>query len=276
MTEPTNMSNSSSERGRVEGATLLSCHDVKLHFGGVVALDGVDFQVGPGEMVGIIGPNGSGKTSLVNVISGYYHPTSGSVEFAGKDLSRSRPQHARQLGISRVFQNLRLYPEMTVLENLELSMADDLSTPLGVARATLGSFLWRRQSRIRDEVRERSRILLQENGFGSLLDFRVGSMSYGQRKELELLRSVANPPKLLLLDEPTAGVSMGVASEVKSRILSYREQFGCGVVVVEHRLGWLFDLVDRVVVLSGGQVIANGLPVDVAADVEVRKAYVGA
>lgn len=276
MTDETNVTSERSGDAGTKRNGLLECRDVKLNFGGVVALNGVDFCVEPGEMVGIIGPNGSGKTSLVNVVSGYYHPTSGLITFAGEDLSRSRPQHARQLGISRVFQNLRLYPEMTVLENLELAMANDLSTSLGVARATLGALFWRRQARIRRDARERSTILLQENGFGTLLNFRVGSMSYGQRKELELLRSVANPPKLLLLDEPTAGVSMGVATEVKSRILSYREQFGCGIVVVEHRLGWLFDLVDRVVVLSGGQVIANGSPADVAADVEVRKAYVGA
>ena len=254
---------------------LLVCQNIKLHFGGVVALDGVDLIVNAGEIIGIIGPNGSGKTSLVNVISGYYHPTSGAVTFDGKDMSRSRPQHARHLGVSRVFQNLRLFPELTVTQNLELAMASDLSTPGGVARASIGSIFWSRQARIQRETRAKALEFLDGQGFGALRDVRVGAMSYGQRKEFELLRSVAIPPKLLLLDEPTAGVSMGVAADVKSKIHSCRDRFNCGIVVVEHRLGWLFDLVDRVVVLNSGQVIADGPPQEVAENEQVRRAYVG-
>lgn len=253
----------------------LECTDVKLRFGGIVALDGVHLTVEPREVVGIIGPNGSGKTSLINVLSGYYRPTSGSVVFEGHRIDRHRPQELRRRGIARVFQNLRLYNGLTVLENIELGLVQDMSSALGVVRATCGSIVGRRQTKLRASARERARALLSENGFGALADVRVGSLSYGQRKELELLRAIIDAPRLLLLDEPTSGVAHSDADVIKERLLQWQAQFGFSVVIVEHRLGWLFDVANRVVALSSGTLLAEGSPEEVAADPIVRSAYVG-
>ncbi len=253
----------------------LVCEDVQLRFGGIVALDGVSLTVEPREVVGIIGPNGSGKTSLINIMSGYYRPTSGTVSFDGTRVDGCRPQHLRRLGLARVFQNLRLFDQLTVLENMELATALDLSTAKGVTRAAVGAIFWRSQAQLRVRARERARTLLDTNGFGGLASAPVRSLSYGQRKELELLRAVIEPPRLLLLDEPTSGVAHTEADVIKERLVQWKEQFGFSVIIVEHRLGWLFGVADRVVALGSGSVIAEGLPEDVAADPTVRSAYVG-
>ena len=253
----------------------LVCKDVKLNFGGIRALDGVDLTVERDEIVGIIGPNGSGKTCLINVLSGYYYPTSGTVTFDDVRIDGHRPQYVRRLGLARVFQNLRLYNQLTVLENMELGMSLDLSTAFGVARNTCGAVFGRRQARVRAQARQRARKLLEDNGFGPLESRSAGSLSYGQRKELELLRAVLEPPRLLLLDEPTSGVAHTESETIKQRLTEWKEQFGYAVIIVEHRLGWLFDIADRVVALSSGCVIAEGRPEDVAADPAVRSVYVG-
>ncbi|MDA8103323.1 MAG: ABC transporter ATP-binding protein [Nitrospiraceae bacterium] len=254
---------------------LLVCTGVKLRFGGIVALDGVDMTVETGEVVGIIGPNGSGKTSLINVLSGFYRPTAGSVVFDGHRIDRHRPQELRRRGIARVFQNLRLFNGLTVLENMELGLVQDMSSAFGVVRATCGSIVGQRQTKLRASARERASALLNENGFGTLANVRVGSLSYGQRKELELLRAILEPPRLLLLDEPTSGVAHSDAEVIKERLLEWQAQFGFAVVIVEHRLGWLFDIAHRVVALSSGTLLAEGTPEEVAADPVVRSAYVG-
>jgi ABC-type branched-subunit amino acid transport system ATPase component len=256
-----------------EGA--LSCVDVSLVFGGTVALEGVSLEVAAGEIVGIIGPNGSGKTSLINIISGYYRPNSGAVTFDGARIEGRRPQELRRRGIARVFQNLRLYNEMTVLENMELGMALDMSTTPGVVRATCGAIVGRRQAQIRRAARQHAQELLAANGFGAMLNVRVGAMSYGQRKELELLRALLEPPRLLLLDEPTSGVAQTDAAAIKTRLLEWHQKFGFGVIIVEHRLGWLFDVASRIVALSSGTVLAEGSPQEVAANAMVRSTYVG-
>lgn len=257
------------------GEALLDCRDVQVSFDGVIALAGIDLSIAPGEVLGVIGPNGSGKTSLVNVISGYYRPTGGGVTFAGQRIDGLRPQQIRALGIARVFQNLRLFDNLTVVENVEVAMAVDLARTRGVTQASVGAMVWRRQRRLRREARLKAVRLLEDNGFAGHLDTKAGSLSYGQRKELELLRALAEPPQLLLLDEPTSGVSRAEAEQVGERIALWRERTGCTLLIVEHRLGWLFDLAERIVVLNSGSVIAEGLPEAVANDPEVRTAYVG-
>jgi len=259
----------------VSGPAVVECAGLGLRFGGIVALEDVDFSVGRDEIVGVVGPNGSGKTCLINILSGYYMPTAGSVLLEGSDVTHRRPQDLRRLGVSRIFQNLRLYGELTVLENMELGMARDLASSPGVARAIVSAGLTRRQTRRRADIREQAMVLLEEHGFAGLAEVKIRSLSYGQCKELELLRAVLEPPNLLLLDEPTAGVAETQADEVKDRILVWRQRLGCSIVVVEHRLQWLFDLADRIVVLNSGRVIAHGRPAEIARNEEVRAAYVG-
>jgi ABC-type branched-subunit amino acid transport system ATPase component len=254
---------------------LLRCTDVELEFGGVKALAGVSISIAPGETVGLLGPNGSGKTSLVNVISGYYRPTGGHAYLEDRRIDGLSPQRVRRLGVSRVFQNVRLYGELSVLDNMELGVGVDLASGPGVAAATVTSIFTRRQTRLRREARDRSRELLEENGFGGMAAMPAGNLSYGQAKVLELLRAVAERPRLLLLDEPTSGVADVDADALKDRIVEWKERFGCSVLIVEHRIGWLVDLASRVYVLDGGVLIGQGDPAAVMQDPEVRRAYVG-
>lgn len=253
----------------------LAVRSVSLEFGGIVALDAVSLEVSTREIIGVIGSNGSGKTSLINVISGYYRPTRGDVLWNGRVVSGLPPQELKRLGMSRVFQNLRLFRDMTVLENLELAMCTDLARVRGVARGTLEAMLWHRQSRIRREARAAALRLLEENDWMKLATIKCGDLSYGQAKILELLRAVALPPELLLLDEPTSGVAESDAEVLKTKIVAWRNRFGFTTVIIEHRLAWLFDLVDRVIVLDHGQTIAVGTPSEVIEDESVRRAYAG-
>lgn len=254
---------------------MLTCQELSISFGGIAALSDVSLHVKPAESVGLIGPNGSGKTTLINVISGYYHPDRGSVRLNGGAIHGRSPQHIRACGVSRAFQNIRLFPDMTVLENVELGMLQRLGHGADVARSTMRGILCRGEGRAVRQLRQRAQELLSENGLGDLGPRRAAELSYGQRKEIELVRAIAVPPRLLLLDEPTSGVSDKDAEFFKTRILDWQQRFGFAVIIVEHRLGWLFDVTTKVVALNGGRVIATGTPDEVAADPEVRRAYVG-
>jgi branched-chain amino acid transport system ATP-binding protein len=259
----------------VRDEPLLRCDDVRIEFGGLKALDGVSLAIDGGEVVGVLGPNGSGKTSLVNIISGYYHPTGGRVLLDGSRIDGLSPQRVRRLGVARVFQNVRLYGDLTVLENMELGMGVDLATASGVAVGTVSAMFSGRQGKIRRDARSRALHILEENGFGQLASVRAGNLSYGQAKILEVLRAIAERPRLLLLDEPTSGVAESDAEALKARIHEWQETFGCAILIVEHRVGWLLDLASRIFVLDGGRLISEGEPQEVINDPAVRKAYVG-
>jgi ABC-type branched-subunit amino acid transport system ATPase component len=256
-------------------ASMLTCERVGISFGGVAALSDVSFTVAPGEAVGLIGPNGSGKTSLVNVISGYYRPSAGSVILDGRPIHGRSPQRIRSRGISRVFQNLRLFSELTATENLQLGLMRDVCSGAGIARATVASIFGGGEDRHVAQSRSRAKELLEDNGLGAIANQRVGELSYGQRKELELLCAIAVPPLMLLLDEPTSGVSDREAEFFKQRILEWKAQFGFGILIVEHRLGWLFGTASRLIVLNEGRIIATGSSEEIANDPAVRRAYVG-
>jgi ABC-type branched-subunit amino acid transport system ATPase component len=270
---PGSAAGTESPRGKVP--PLLTCSRVGVSFDGVAALKDVDLTVAPEEIVGLIGPNGSGKTTLVNVISGYYRPSAGSVSFDGRPIEGHSPQDIRRYGVSRVFQNVRLYGDMTVLENLELGMLEGFSDGIGVVRSVIGGIFGRHDIRMAAQAHGAACDLLGLNGLGAVGDRRAGELSYGQRKEVELLRSIAVPPRLLLLDEPTSGVSDREADFFKQRLLEWQQEFHFSAIVIEHRLGWLFDVATRIIVLNSGRVIASGSPEEVAADPVVRSAYVG-
>lgn len=258
------------------GPLALDIEDVRLAFGGIVALAGVSVKVGAGEIVGLIGPNGSGKTSLVNVLSGFYQPTSGSIRFFGDRLDGRTPQSVRRMGITRVFQNLRLYNDMTVLENLELAVCMDMSTGGQVGRllVTALSVPWRHdraRRRLHHQLTER----LDQHGLADIADRTVGHLSYGQRKEVELVRAMVASPRLLLLDEPTAGVSTPEAERIRQQILDWQRDTGTTVLIVEHRLEWLFGLAPRILVLNDGMLLADDRPERIAKDPAVKEAYIG-
>jgi branched-chain amino acid transport system ATP-binding protein len=248
----------------------LVAEKVSLSFGGVRALSEVSLEVAKGELVSVIGPNGAGKTSLINCVSGFYHPDSGKISFEGHDLSRASPHQVTTFGIARAFQNIELFTGMSVLENLLLARHTFLRYSLLDNVLIYGRAL---------KVGVESRRFCEEIiDFMELEPYRktlVGSLPYGVRKRVEVARALALSPKLLLLDEPMAGMALEEKEDMVRFILDIRAERGTTIVLIEHDLGVVMDISDRVYVLDFGQVIASGLPQEVSQNPRVQEAYVG-
>ncbi|WP_376091448.1 ABC transporter ATP-binding protein [Roseomonas sp. CCTCC AB2023176] len=259
------------ESSPLEGAPILEARHVSLRFGGVRALTDVSFEVRRGEVFSIIGPNGAGKTSMVNCISGRYRPTEGSVHFGGQDVTRLRPNRRAGLGIGRTFQNLALFGHMSVLDNIMVGRHHLLRS--GFLRG-MGYWFTGAQE---EELRHRREV-------EEIIDFLeiqhvrkapAGTLPYGLRKRVELARAVALRPKLILLDEPMAGMNLEEKEDMARYILDLNEEWGMTVLMIEHDMGVVMDISHRVMVLDFGRKLTEGEPAEVLAHPEVRRAYLG-
>ncbi|RZL61526.1 MAG: ABC transporter ATP-binding protein [Variovorax sp.] len=253
-------------------AALLSVNALTLAFGGVKALTGVGFDVAAGSITAVIGPNGAGKTSLFNTISGFYRPSQGRVLFEGQDITRlPAPQRAR-LGLARSFQNIALFRGMTVLDNIKLGRHAHLKTNVLDALFYIGRAR-REEAELRRDIEERIIDFLE---IDHIRHASVAALPYGLQKRVEMARALAMRPKVLMLDEPVAGMNREETEDMARFILDVRREWGITVLMVEHDMGMVMDLSDHVVVLNFGQVIAEGTPAAVQADPEVIGAYLGA
>lgn len=252
---------------------MLEVNRLRKTFGGVNALDGVDFRIDKGEIVSVIGPNGAGKTSFFNTITGYFAPDEGEILFNGIDIGGRRPHEITELGIGRTFQNVRLFPNMTVLENV--MVAQHCRTSAGVFSALLNLPSYRAEEA---EIEERAKEIL--SFFGQRLkgyrwDQPAFMLSYANRRRLEIARAMATFPDLILLDEPTAGMNPRETAELTALIKQMRDKRGYTIVVIEHEMRVVRDVSDRVVVLDHGVQIAEGDYATVSNDPGVIEAYLG-
>lgn len=249
---------------------LLELENVSIAFGGLKAIDNVSFSIEEGTIFGLIGPNGAGKTTMFNIITANYKPTSGKVTFCGKDISRFKPNVIVNLGIARTFQNIRLFSSMSVLENVLIGLHNDAKYTFFEAMFRVGRY-FKEEKKIKNRAIE----LLEYLGMGDKINLPANSLSYGNSRKVEIARALATNPKLLLLDEPAAGMNPKETEELCELILKMKKDFNLSVLLIEHDMPFVNRLCSEVLVLDYGKKLFNGTPQDAINNKEVIAAYLG-
>jgi branched-chain amino acid transport system ATP-binding protein len=245
--------------------SLLQIKNVSKRFGNLIAVDGVSLTIEPGELRAIIGPNGAGKTTFFNLISGFFAPTSGSILLDGKDITRMSPEERVVRGMARTFQITEVFPELSVAQNLRIAVE---------VAAGFRMKPWIDRAR-REEVAARVADLLDNGGLTAKRDIRVGALSHGDQRAAEIMMSLALRPRILMLDEPTAGMGDQETYDIARLIRRLHKTNGMTIMLIEHDMRVVFNLADRIMVLAEGRVLAEGTPDDIANSDAVQAAYLG-
>ena len=249
---------------------ILTATMVRKEFGGLIAVNDIDFGIPEGSIVGLIGPNGAGKTTFFNMLTGVYKPTSGAIEFDGTDVTGKPPHQITKLGVGRTFQNIRLFEHMTSLENVLVGMHHRLKG--GIVGSIFGLPRVRREEK---EAHERARELLAFSGLKKRDNTLARNLPYGDQRRLEVARALGTNPKLLLLDEPTAGMNPQETTTFTQFVSKLREEEGLTVLLIEHDMKVVMGVSDRVTVLDYGEKIAEGAPLEIQKNDRVIEAYLG-
>lgn len=237
---------------------ILEVKDLDINFGGITAIDNLNFSVKKGDILGVIGPNGAGKTTLYNTITGIYKPSKGDIFLNNKKITGMKPYKISRLGIARTFQNIRLFNSLTVLENILVGRVSEL----------------KKLVKLNPYMKETLDIL-KVVGLEKVINNMASDLPYGQQRKVEIARALAISPKILLLDEPAAGMNNYEKQDLKNLINILREDFNITVLIIEHDMGVIMDLCDRILVLDYGKKIAEGSPEEISNDANVIKAYMG-
>jgi branched-chain amino acid transport system ATP-binding protein len=249
---------------------MLEIRDLTKHFGGIRAVDGVNLRLAEGELVGLIGPNGSGKTTVFNLVTGIYRPDVGSITLEGKNLVGIPPHRINRLGIARTFQNIRLFRSLTVMDNVRIAHHSHREYGPVSALCRTGRF-YHGEKILQEIVHNYLSIFMLQDKKNEI----AGNLSYGDQRKLEVARALASEPRVLLLDEPAAGMNPYEVGKLMEFILGIRERFRLSILLIEHQMRLVMGICERVAVMDFGQVIAKGFPAEIRENRDVIEAYLG-
>lgn len=250
--------------------SILECKSLGIQFGGLKAVDNFHVKIEEGELYGLIGPNGAGKTTVFNLLTGVYKPTSGSIRLNGGNIAGKAPYEINKLGIARTFQNIRLFSKMSVLDNVKTALHDEVSYSL-LSSMLHGPSYQKKES----EMDQRALEILKVFDLGGFKDWKAGSLPYGNQRKLEIARALATNPKLLLLDEPAAGMNPQETAELMETIRLIRSKYKITILLIEHDMKLVAGICERITVLNFGTELASGTPTEVLNDPKVISAYLG-
>jgi len=269
MSKPTDGASLSSDKPAT--SPVLECKGLGIDFGGLTAVDNFNISVGATDIYGLIGPNGAGKTTVFNLLTKVYKPSRGSIYLGGTDTKKLNTVKANKLGLARTFQNIRLFQNMTVEENVMVGLHNEMGYNLATAVLRLPNY-WRAEKAARARVRD----LLSIFGMQDMVESKAGSLPYGSQRRLEIVRAMATNPKILLLDEPAAGMNPAETDELMKNIRLINEKFNIAILLIEHDMKLVMGICEKIAVLNYGQLIAKGNPAEIQASPAVIEAYLGA